>query len=93
MKKICVKPNTKKIALALEATKILNDFLSLGFKTRKSFIVIVQDYLPEFKDYQNLSMLETFWLMRVQNKVLNEKLATVIDLLKNEELKPIENEA
>jgi len=84
MKKICINPVDDQISLMLESLSILNSFKELGFTSRSGFVGVVQNLLPEFKEYDNLKRLLSFWDGRHKSAELNEVLSVLIIKLKQE---------
>lgn len=83
-KPITVIPETSQIHDQLQALRIRNGFIKAGFRSKKPFIKIVQDYLPEFKDYHEAEKLYSWWLGRAWWAEFNPKLETVLNQLINE---------
>lgn len=77
---VTIRPVNEEIAKKLNALRILNDFIALGFNERKSFAQVVMDECPEFKDMNGLVKLNNFWALR--DFSINEKLEKVLDNLK-----------
>lgn len=82
--KVIIIPIDERVRLMATSVKIINDFKTRGFRSRLAFVTIVQDYLHEFKDYHKCKILETFWVARLQDDSLNNKLEYVLKELKNE---------
>jgi len=70
----------EEIALRAKALKILSDFRGLGYTTRKSFIAIVMEALPELNSHEGGNRLVNFWAGREFK--LNNDLEKVLDNLK-----------
>lgn len=83
-KEITINPHTKDMSVLATAVKLKNDFLVLGFKTPVSFIEIVQEYLPEYKEYHKAKKLHNWWFQRSKSEELNKKIDLVINKLKTE---------
>lgn len=83
-KSIVIAPESDKIAEMATALKIKNSFLQLGFKSKGAFFEIVQEHLPEFKDYAKSNELHNWWLLRGKPGELNKKLENVINTLRHE---------
>lgn len=69
------------IANRAYALWLLNEFRALGFETRKAFVNVVMDYLPELNSFQGGCRLNNFWASREFG--LSEELEKVLEHLKN----------
>ncbi|AGO49148.1 hypothetical protein Phi39:1_gp33 [Cellulophaga phage phi39:1] len=84
MKKIIITPANNDIKIQVEAISIKSDFISLGFKTRSSFVSVVQVMNKKYKTKKNGELLQKFWNIRKCTAVLNRDLELIIENLKNE---------
>lgn len=81
---ITINPTTDEMRVLAHAVKIRNEFTGKGFASRGAFIQIVQEKLPEYKDYHKVRDLENWWLIRLKDDALNKKLESVIENLRHE---------
>ncbi|MDM1408584.1 hypothetical protein [Myroides sp. DF42-4-2] len=70
----------EEIAIRARALKILSDFRGLGFTTRKSFLNVVMDKVPELDSHDGGNRLVNFWTGREFK--LNDQLEQVLENLK-----------
>jgi len=86
MKKIVIQPLDEKQKLLLQALKIKNEFIKMGFTKRKVFVEVVQEALPDYRSYKSTQYLIDFWLSRVKDEKLNSRLLQLIIHLKSSQL-------
>ena len=84
MEKICIAPVDERIKVRVESLNILNEFKSKGFLVVSSFVGLVQDKIPKYRDYKELKHLLNFWASRRFNEDLNNELTQLLEDLKNE---------
>lgn len=84
MKAISISPNSKRIETFARSVNILNNFQNLGFKTRSSFVEIVQEYSPDFKDFKKTRKLIEFWNLRHVNTQTVLELESIVERLNQE---------
>lgn len=81
---ICIKPETETLAIVLKNAQLLNEFYKLGFKTKASFIQVVQDYNFNYKEYKEVNKLVQFYVLRTRNEYVINDVQNVLNQLKNE---------
>lgn len=81
---ITILPVTDEISSLADAVRIKNDFLQMGFDSRKAFLEVVCDYKPEYKNPDKVQVLMNWWLLRIKDCAVNDDMQTVINHLKNE---------
>ena len=84
MKIYTIKPIDEDMDVLVDAVDLLNNFKKLGFTTKSGFVGVVQDNIPEYKNYKNLNRLLSFWQSRIKNKELNNQLHKLLNKLKHE---------
>lgn len=83
-KTFCVAPADEEMELRINALNILNEYKKLGFKNRLSFVTVVGEKLPKYRDYYQASQLNYFWAGRCNNEEMNTDLQMVLESLKAE---------
>ena len=84
MKKVCITPSNKSIAIRAEAVEIINLFISKGFDDVKGFRNVVIRLSGKFENYERVRDLDYFWQLRKFDADLNNELREVLDLLETE---------
>lgn len=67
-----------------EAVKLRSEIMSMGFNTRRAFLKICLDHLPEYNTLEGMQSLTNWWLYRLREDRVNNAVAHVIKSLKNE---------
>lgn len=70
----------EEIAERAKSLKLLSDFRALGFKSRKSFLTVVMDLVPELNNHAGGNRLVNFWATREFK--MNDVLESVLNELK-----------
>lgn len=83
-KKITIEPVNADISMSATALQLKNGFMVLGFKTSSAFTSIVQYYLPEYSDDDQLKRLHNWWNGRLKDEKVNLAVETVLEQLKHE---------
>lgn len=78
------KPMDESQKLAIEAMKIKNEFVQMGFERRKAFIEVVQSNMNKYRSYQSVNILIQFWVGRYSKEEFLNDMRVVLDNLKNE---------
>lgn len=78
------KPYDADVALLGNAIRILNEFKTLGFTKRESFVEVVIQKDSHYNQFGNIQKLMNFWSGRVKDGNLNKDLEKVIEKLKAE---------
>jgi len=84
MEVVKFKPMDESQKLAIEAMKIKNEFVKIGFDRRSAFIGLVQDNLNKYRDYKSVNVLIAFWVGRYAKEPFLEDMRNLLETLKHE---------
>lgn len=70
--------------ISLKALCLVNDFRGKGYTTRRSFLQVISDALPEYCSQDGFNQLTLFWLGRLRKPEMNKDVETVLFRLKGE---------
>ena len=84
MEEIVINPETNHVNDMATAVYLHNEFIRLGFPTRRVFLALYFEYFEVMHEDEVREKLIRWWTYRTVDAELNEKIEILIDKLKNE---------
>lgn len=78
---ITIHPADDLMIEAARAVQLRNDFRKRGVTRRNDFVKLCRELEDDFKDWQKIAFLERFWVGRIEDEDMNDKIQGVLDAL------------